>query len=207
MKKVSSGRGSHGTRKRHRRPFWKRLLSRRSQEDRVEYVSRLLVIPVAIATAALLYGLTIEPTGRKDYVESLTDPLRWSSFLPGTNESSATGRDLSSRASNSGGTAELPVPSAAPAVADSTAGHTDSTAATRDGSGTWVLVREGQTLYDIAREQYGNETAWKRIWLYNLERLPNPTNVRYGMELYMPPPGELSAEETSRVDRLLAELS
>lgn len=207
MKKVSSGRGSHGTRKRHRRPFWKRLLSRRSQEDRVEYVSRLLVIPVAIAAAALLYGLTIEPTGRKDYVESLTDPLRWTSFLPGTNESSATGRDLSSQASTAGGRSELPVPSAAPVPADTTARGMDSTGTPTEGAGTWVLVREGQTLYDIAREQYGNEAAWKRIWLYNLERLPNPTNVRYGMELYMPPPGELSAEETSRADRLLAELS
>jgi hypothetical protein len=204
--------GQHG----YRRSWWKRVFRRGSSEDLVEYVSRMAAGPLFIISVVLVFGLTVEPSERKEYIDSLTSPFSWIGGL----------------FSGSGETVEAvpipevePAPIARPAVepdpvsADSVVDDTTSQPRVADspvessspgpsadaspGEGTWYVVKRGQTLYDIARSEYGDVSQWKRIWFYNLERLPRPNSVKYGMELFIPVPGELSEAEAQRLEELL----
>lgn len=169
-----------------------------------------------IVTAALLFGLTVKPAQRGTYVNSLTNPFKWIvDHFPGSGKpgDAAPARVISPA------TSALPVASPV-AQPDSAAADTSSPATpeviTRSepsspgspadssaGGGTWYVVKRGQTLRDIARITYGDASQWKRIWFYNLERLAQPDNLKSGLEIFLPEPGELSQAEAARVEELI----
>lgn len=216
MPKKSNQTSKAGRRHGYRRPWWKRIFRRSPNEDMVEYVSRLVVVPLLIVTAALLFGLTIEPSQRKEYLESLMSPAAWigevfsdsgeqaeaspvrtitpvtvapAVTVPEPLQTDSVGADTSSQTLD--------------ATSDAQPASTGPTGGTPDDQGAWYVVKEGQTLHDIARTQYGDVSQWKRIWFYNLERLPRPNSVKFGMEIFLPGPGDLSQAEAARVDELM----
>lgn len=177
----------------------------------VEYVSRLVAVPLIIVTAALLFGLTINPAERMAYLDSLMSPETWFGGLisdSGEQADATAARVITpvSVAPSMKAPDPFPADTSSQSVDSTVASQPSSTGATTgtvDGQGTWYVVKEGQTLYDIARAQYGDVAQWKRIWFYNLERLPQPSSVKYGMEIFLPGPGELSEAEAARVDELM----
>lgn len=48
------------------------------------------------------------------------------------------------------------------------------------------IVQKGDTLYKIARRFYGKEQDWRRIWQANIDKLPDPNNLKVGMKLIIP---------------------
>ena len=52
----------------------------------------------------------------------------------------------------------------------------------------WYQVVEGDTLSDIALWWYGNgeERYWRRIWLANRERVPDPDQIFAGQWIRLP---------------------
>jgi nucleoid-associated protein YgaU len=47
-------------------------------------------------------------------------------------------------------------------------------------------VQAGETLFSIARQYYGDQRQWRRIYQANKNRLQDPQNVRVGMKLIVP---------------------
>lgn len=47
-------------------------------------------------------------------------------------------------------------------------------------------VRKGDSLFRIAREQYGSNSAWKKIYEANRDQLPSPDRLKVGMTLRLP---------------------
>jgi nucleoid-associated protein YgaU len=52
--------------------------------------------------------------------------------------------------------------------------------------GRYHLVKKGETLRVIARQFYGDETAWKRIYDANRSILKNPDQISPGVSLRIP---------------------
>lgn len=48
------------------------------------------------------------------------------------------------------------------------------------------LVKQGQSLADIAREVYGNPNKWPVIYNANLGKIRNPANITPGVSLVIP---------------------
>ncbi len=48
------------------------------------------------------------------------------------------------------------------------------------------VVRKGETLYELARRYYANQSRWRDIWQANRSQLPDPNKLRVGMELVIP---------------------
>ncbi len=84
---------------------------------------------------------------------------------PAGQEASAQGRSDTSR---SGEPAEEYV--------DSSAYH---------GQTHWVQT--GDTLYSLARQYYGDESQWRKIYSANQKRLPNANQLPVGTKLIIPP--------------------
>jgi nucleoid-associated protein YgaU len=59
----------------------------------------------------------------------------------------------------------------------------------RDGS-RLITVGEGESLWTIARREYGDGTLWRRIYLANQDRLDSPDALRAGQEIILPPKPE-----------------
>ncbi len=75
--------------------------------------------------------------------------------------------------------AARPVGSARSAVAGSAA---------RLGPGTSTYqVQAGDSFYKIAAQVYGNGNLWKRIWEANKAQVPEPSALREGLILRIPP--------------------
>jgi len=47
-------------------------------------------------------------------------------------------------------------------------------------------VQGGETLFSIARQYYGDQQQWRRIYQANLNRIQDPQHVRVGMKLIIP---------------------
>jgi nucleoid-associated protein YgaU len=47
-------------------------------------------------------------------------------------------------------------------------------------------VRPGETLYSIARQYYGEDRQYKKIWAANRNRVKDPNKIRIGMKLIIP---------------------
>jgi len=56
------------------------------------------------------------------------------------------------------------------------------------------VVKRGETLTEIALHEYHDEAAWKLIYAANRDRMSNPSDVRAGMKLELPPPGTAPAD-------------
>jgi len=48
-------------------------------------------------------------------------------------------------------------------------------------------VQAGDTLYSLARDYYGNENQWRKIFYANGKRLADPDRLEVGMKLIIPP--------------------
>jgi len=53
-----------------------------------------------------------------------------------------------------------------------------------------ITVGEGESLWTIARREYGDGTLWRRIYLANQDRLDSPDALRAGQEIILPPKPE-----------------
>lgn len=53
-------------------------------------------------------------------------------------------------------------------------------------SGKTYTVQAGDNMRKIARNMYGDEMQWKKIWEANKDKIPNPDVVRQGLELTIP---------------------
>ena len=49
-----------------------------------------------------------------------------------------------------------------------------------------VIVKEGEWLYDIAREEYGNMSGWQKIYDANKDKIDNPDMIFPNQELIIP---------------------
>ncbi len=49
-----------------------------------------------------------------------------------------------------------------------------------------ITVKEGQWLFDIAREEYGSIYAWSKIYEANKDKIQNPNILYPGQELVLP---------------------
>lgn len=47
-------------------------------------------------------------------------------------------------------------------------------------------VRNGDSLQSIAKQHYGDECHWPRIWHANQQRMKTPTNLPTGEKLTIP---------------------
>jgi nucleoid-associated protein YgaU len=52
-------------------------------------------------------------------------------------------------------------------------------------------IAEGETLYSICAKTYGDGSLWKELAEYNKKALPNPTQLRKGVTLRLPPVEQL----------------
>lgn len=50
-------------------------------------------------------------------------------------------------------------------------------------------VGPGDTLYSLARQYYGNENQWRKIFSANANRLNDPDHLPVGIKLIIPPDG------------------
>lgn len=48
------------------------------------------------------------------------------------------------------------------------------------------VVRKGDTLFSLARQYYGDESQWKKIFQANGDRIPNKDQIKIGQELSIP---------------------
>ena len=49
-----------------------------------------------------------------------------------------------------------------------------------------VIVKEGEWLYDISREEYGNTEGWQKIYDANKDKIDNPDMIFPNQELVIP---------------------
>ena len=49
-----------------------------------------------------------------------------------------------------------------------------------------VIVKEGEWLYDISREEYGNIEGWQKIYDANKDKIDNPDMIFPNQELIIP---------------------
>lgn len=49
-----------------------------------------------------------------------------------------------------------------------------------------VIVKDGEWLYDIARDHYGNFHDWQKIYDANKDKISDPDIIYPGMELVLP---------------------
>jgi len=49
-----------------------------------------------------------------------------------------------------------------------------------------TIVREGDTLYDIAGAIYGDPHLWPILWWFNTNRITNPDDIQEGMRIVYP---------------------
>jgi len=49
-----------------------------------------------------------------------------------------------------------------------------------------IVVKKGQWLYDISRDEYGTSTGWKKIYEANKEKIDNPDVIYPNQELIIP---------------------
>lgn len=49
-----------------------------------------------------------------------------------------------------------------------------------------IVVKNGEWLYDIARDQYGDFHDWKKIYEANKDKISDPDMIYPGMELVIP---------------------
>ena len=85
----------------------------------------------------------------------------------------------------------LVIPSAEgqPGAAVSETPATSSRPAAVAGMGTYTVER-GDTLYSIARKQYGDASLWRIIYEANREQIPTPEQLPVGAVLVIPPASE-----------------
>ncbi len=81
--------------------------------------------------------------------------------------------------------------SVAPAKADFSkvkSGFTTTASEVSDtAANTTYTVKAGDSLSKIAKKQYGNANAWKRIFDANRDQLDNPDLIQPGQVLIIPP--------------------
>jgi len=49
-----------------------------------------------------------------------------------------------------------------------------------------VVVKEGEWLYDIARQEYGDKEGWQKIYDANRDKIDNPDMIFPNQELVIP---------------------
>lgn len=49
-----------------------------------------------------------------------------------------------------------------------------------------IRVQKGEWIYDIARREYGNIYAWRKIYNANKDKISNPNIIYPGQELILP---------------------
>lgn len=49
-----------------------------------------------------------------------------------------------------------------------------------------IVVKNGEWLYDIARDQYGDFHDWRKIYEANKDKISDPDIIHPGMELVLP---------------------
>ena len=54
-----------------------------------------------------------------------------------------------------------------------------------EGGGVYV-VQKKDTLYDLSRRFYGDQSRWREIWDANRNRVPNPDQLPVGIKLIIP---------------------
>ncbi len=47
-------------------------------------------------------------------------------------------------------------------------------------------VQRGETLFGLARQYYGDQRQWRRIYQANRKRIPDPQRIKAGMKLIIP---------------------
>ena len=48
------------------------------------------------------------------------------------------------------------------------------------------MIKSGDTLWDIAKREYGDGRQWKRLYEFNKELIPNPNRPRKGIKIQIP---------------------
>ncbi|MBM4112108.1 MAG: LysM peptidoglycan-binding domain-containing protein [Phycisphaerae bacterium] len=59
-------------------------------------------------------------------------------------------------------------------------------------------VKEGETLYSICQSQYGDGSLWKELAEFNRNAVPNPSRLRKGVTLRIPPIEQLKPGAVAR---------
>jgi nucleoid-associated protein YgaU len=62
----------------------------------------------------------------------------------------------------------------------------DTAAQTGAGAASRYTVKQGDTLSAIAKREYGDANAWRRIYDANRDQLDNPDLIHPGQELNIP---------------------
>ncbi|MBI3835990.1 MAG: LysM peptidoglycan-binding domain-containing protein [Planctomycetes bacterium] len=63
--------------------------------------------------------------------------------------------------------------------------HERSTSAPMGGGRTHIVAK-GETLYAIARQEYGDQSKWKNIYEANRNEIPDKDHIRVGQRLTLP---------------------
>jgi nucleoid-associated protein YgaU len=83
----------------------------------------------------------------------------------------------------------IPVAESQPSAAESQVAAAPQPPAAVAGMGSYTVER-GDTLYSIARKQYGDASLWRVIYEANREQIPAPEQLRTGAVLVIPPASE-----------------
>jgi nucleoid-associated protein YgaU len=83
----------------------------------------------------------------------------------------------------------IPAAEAEPAAAEAQTSSTARTPALAAGEKTYT-VEQRDTLYSIARKEYGDASLWRVIYEANRERIPAPEQLPVGAVLVIPPASE-----------------
>lgn len=70
-------------------------------------------------------------------------------------------------------------------VASRETGRTESTA-TPAAATRWYQIRKGDRYIDIARNELGDASRWEEIYEMNVEKFPDPGNIREGVRIKLP---------------------
>jgi nucleoid-associated protein YgaU len=83
---------------------------------------------------------------------------------------------------------KIPVDGTAPApeVATAPAAETPAGGGSAPAPGSTYKVRRGETLETIAKKVYGSKTRWPDIWIANLAKLEDPSDIMEGMTILLP---------------------
>ena len=61
---------------------------------------------------------------------------------------------------------------------------------------SWYTIQRGESLAKIARRKYGDEKLWRKLALFNQDRIPNPDVVPAGVTIRLPSKEELLGNQT-----------
>lgn len=62
----------------------------------------------------------------------------------------------------------------------------DERAVTPAGATRWYQIRKGDRYIDIARNELGDASRWEEIYELNVEKFPDPGNIREGVRIKLP---------------------